>query len=42
MRIDGKGGGEAGTWDGRGFERTCSERNVDELGVCLAGIFLNM
>jgi len=35
-------GGGAGTWDGRGFERTCSEWNVDELGVYLAEIILNM
>ena len=35
-------GGGAGTWDGRGFERTCSERSVDEIGVCLAKIILNV
>ena len=34
MRIDGEGG-ERGL-EGRGFKRTCSERNVDELDICLA------
>jgi len=37
-----RGGGGSGDLGQRGFERTCSERNVDEFGVCLAKIILNV